>query len=125
MRDHVERRVGTGGGGRERSGGAEAGRLEIGGVSQVQEEVREVWLAVAGDALTTCGIRRGRSCGARRFTDHRRCVAGAGDRRDAAIYSLVNQVILQALPVREPERLVLVDWKGPHWRRRGFGAVIT
>jgi predicted permease len=30
----------------------------------------------------------------------------------AAIYSLVDQVILHALPVREPERLVLIDWKG-------------
>jgi predicted permease len=29
-----------------------------------------------------------------------------------AIYSLVHQAILRALPVREPERLVLVDWKG-------------
>ena len=29
-----------------------------------------------------------------------------------AIYSLVDQVILHSLPVREPERLVLVDWKG-------------
>jgi hypothetical protein len=27
-----------------------------------------------------------------------------------AIYSLVDQVILHALPVREPERLVLIDW---------------
>src|SRR4051812_30939954 len=29
-----------------------------------------------------------------------------------AIYSLVDQVLLHALPVREPEQLVLVDWKG-------------
>ena len=29
-----------------------------------------------------------------------------------AIYSLVDQVILHALPVRDPGRLVLVDWKG-------------
>ncbi len=29
-----------------------------------------------------------------------------------AIYSLVNQVVLQALPVHQPERLVLIDWKG-------------
>src|SRR6202007_2853250 len=29
-----------------------------------------------------------------------------------AIYSLVDQVILHALPVREPERLVLLDWNG-------------
>ena len=29
-----------------------------------------------------------------------------------AIYSLVDQVVLHALPVHEPERLVLIDWKG-------------
>jgi predicted permease len=29
-----------------------------------------------------------------------------------AIYSLVDQVILHALPVRDPERLVLIDWNG-------------
>src|SRR5436305_4178098 len=29
-----------------------------------------------------------------------------------AIYSLVDQVILRALPAPEPERLVLIDWKG-------------
>src|SRR6185369_14278760 len=29
-----------------------------------------------------------------------------------AIYSLVDQVVLHALPVRDPERLVLIDWKG-------------
>ena len=29
-----------------------------------------------------------------------------------AIYSLVDQVVLHALPVREPGRLVLIDWRG-------------
>jgi len=29
-----------------------------------------------------------------------------------AIYSLVDQVLLHGLPVRKPERLVLIDWKG-------------
>jgi hypothetical protein len=28
-----------------------------------------------------------------------------------AIYSLVDQLLLHALPVRQPERLVLIDWK--------------
>jgi predicted permease len=37
-----------------------------------------------------------------------------------AIYSLVDQVILQALPIREPERLVLLDWEGEHVSG-GFG----
>jgi hypothetical protein len=35
---------------------------------------------------------------------------GAG--ATTAIYSLVDQVLLHALPVRAPERLVLIDWKG-------------
>jgi len=29
-----------------------------------------------------------------------------------AIYSLVDQVVLRALPVDHPERLVLIDWEG-------------
>ena len=32
---------------------------------------------------------------------------------NAAIFSLVDQVFLQTLPVREPERLVQMDWRGP------------
>src|SRR6202011_5587155 len=38
-----------------------------------------------------------------------------------AIYSLVDQVVLHALPVRQPERLVLIDWKGDQ-AANGFGS---
>jgi putative ABC transport system permease protein len=38
-----------------------------------------------------------------------------------AIYSLLNQVVLQSLPVRQPERLVLIDWKGEQ-AANGFGS---
>ncbi|MGB6941166.1 MAG: ABC transporter permease [Bryobacteraceae bacterium] len=38
-----------------------------------------------------------------------------------AIYSLVDQVILRALPVRDPARLVLVDWNGDQVGS-GFGS---
>jgi hypothetical protein len=31
---------------------------------------------------------------------------------NAAIFSLVDQVLLRLLPVREPDRLVLLDWDG-------------
>jgi predicted permease len=31
---------------------------------------------------------------------------------NAAIFSLVDQVLLRALPVRDPHRLVLIDWRG-------------
>jgi predicted permease len=33
----------------------------------------------------------------------------------AALFSLVDQVLLRLLPVKEPERLVLVDWRGPQF----------
>jgi predicted permease len=38
-----------------------------------------------------------------------------------AIYSLVDQVLLHALPVRQPERLVLIDWQGDQVGN-GFGS---
>src|SRR5207245_8952343 len=38
-----------------------------------------------------------------------------------AIYSLVDQVLLHALPVRQPNRLVLIDWKGDQ-AASGFGS---
>jgi len=33
----------------------------------------------------------------------------------AALFSLVDQVLLRLLPVKDPERLVLVDWRGPQF----------
>jgi hypothetical protein len=36
---------------------------------------------------------------------------GLGVGANSAIFSLVDQALLQQLPVREPERLVLLDWK--------------
>ena len=33
----------------------------------------------------------------------------------AALFSLVDQVLLRMLPVKEPERLVLLDWRGPQF----------
>jgi predicted permease len=46
---------------------------------------------------------------------------GLGVGANSAIFSLVDQALYRQLPVREPERLVLLDWKGP-WVGNGWGS---
>ena len=87
--------------------------LELGGLMQVQEEVRDVWLSrwmrdFAYDIRYSArSFLRSPS-----FTATTVLSLALGIGATTAIYSLVNQVVLQALPVRQPERLVLIDWKG-------------
>src|SRR6195256_6337838 len=96
--------------------------LELGGVSQVQEEVRDVWLnrwlRDFGYDLrfSARSFRRSPS-----FTGTAVLSLALGIGATTAIYSLVDQVILHALPVRDPQRLVLIDWKGDQVYA-GFGS---
>ncbi len=123
LRYHLDRRVDD----LMRSGLAEAdarrqATLELGGVAQVQEEVRDVWLTrwlrdfVYDLRFAARSFLRSRSFAA---TTVLSLALGIG--ATTAIYSLVDQVILHALPVREPERLVLIDWKGDPVAN-GFGS---
>jgi len=86
---------------------------EIGGVTQVREEVRDIWLTrwlrdFAYDLrFSARSFRRSPS-----FTATAALSLALGIGATTAIYSLVDQVILHALPVRDPQRLVLIDWKG-------------
>src|SRR5579864_4810570 len=83
------------------------------GLTRVREEVRDVWLTRwLRDFL--CDLRYSarslrHSPG---FTATVLLSLALGIGATTAIYSLVDQVILHALPVRDPERLVLVDWNG-------------
>jgi predicted permease len=96
--------------------------LELGGLAQVQEEVRDVWLTrwlrdfVYDLRFSARSVLRSRSFAA---TTVLSLALGIG--ATTAIYSLVDQVILHALPVRQPERLVLIDWKGDQVAN-GFGS---
>jgi len=95
--------------------------MEI-GVTQISEEVRDVWLTrwlrdFAYDLrFSMRSFRRSPS-----FTATAVLSFALGIGATTAIYSLVDQVILHALPVREPERLVLVDWKGVTASVNAFG----
>jgi predicted permease len=96
--------------------------LELGGIAQVQEEVRDVWLTrwardFAYDLRFS--IRSFYKTPAFTFAAVLSLTLGIG--ATTAIYSLVNQVLLHALPVREPGRLVLIDWKGDQVAP-GFGS---
>src|SRR5437870_7819716 len=87
--------------------------LELGGLTQVQEEVRDVWLSrwlrdFAYDIRYSArSFLRSPS-----FTATTVLSLALGIGATTAIYSLVNQVVLHALPVHHPERLVLIDWNG-------------
>src|SRR5215469_9672053 len=97
--------------------------LELGGVTHVREEVREVWLTrwlqdfVYDLRFAARSFVRSRSFSATAILSF---ALGIG--ATTAIYSLVDQVILHALPVREPERLVLIDWKGSQVTVNAFGS---
>ncbi|MBV9760190.1 MAG: ABC transporter permease [Acidobacteriaceae bacterium] len=87
--------------------------LELGGIGQVKEEVRDVWLTrwmrdFAYDLRFS--LRTFYKNPAFTITAVVSLMLGIG--ATTAIYSLVNQVLLHALPVRQPARLVLIDWNG-------------
>ena len=87
--------------------------LEMGGLARVEEEVRDVWLTrwlrdFVGDLRYSArSFRRNPA-----FTAAVVLSLALGIGATTAIYSLVDQVLLHALPVRQPEQLVLIDWKG-------------
>ena len=96
--------------------------LELGGIAQIQEEVRDIWLTrwlrdFAYDLRFSVRsfLRTPSFCIPAMLS----LVLGIG--ATTAVYSLVDQVVLHALPVRQPERLVLIDWEGDQVAN-GFGS---
>src|SRR5437879_1404969 len=87
--------------------------LELGGATQVREEVRDIWLTrwlrdLAYDLrFSARSFLRSPS-----FTATAVLSLALGIGATTALYSLIDQVVLRALPVAPPERLVLIDWCG-------------
>ena len=114
LRYHVDRRVDD----LVRSGMRESDArrqvaVEFGGVLQVREEVQDAWmwrwLANGQRDLQYAGrlLRRNPVFAA---TGLLSIALGIG--ASAAVFSLIDQVLLRPLPVSEPERLVHFNWKG-------------
>ncbi len=83
------------------------------GLAQVREEVRDVWLTRwLRDFLYDLRFSARSFLRSPGFTATTLLSLALGIGATTAIYSLVDQVILHALPVGQPERLVLVDWNG-------------
>ena len=96
--------------------------LELGGVAQIQEEVRDLWLnRWVRDFVRDLrfSARSFRKTPTFTITVVLSLMLGIG--ATTAIYSLVDQVLLRVLPVHEPEKLVLIDWKGDQVAH-GFGS---
>src|SRR5438270_7796241 len=87
--------------------------LELGGAMQIREEVRDIWLTrwlrdfVYDLRFSARSFLRTPS-----FTATAVLSLALGIGATTALYSLLDQVVLRALPVEHPERLVLIDWIG-------------
>src|SRR5262249_50849698 len=96
--------------------------LEFGGVTQVREEVRDVWLSRwLRDFMYDLRFSARSFFRSPSFTVTAVLSLALGIGATTAIYSMVDQVVLHALPVREPQRLVLIDWKGYQATVNAFG----
>ncbi len=93
------------------------------GLSQVREEVRDVWLTRwFRDFLYDLRFSARSFLRSPGFTATTLLSLALGIGATTAIYSLVDQVILHALPVRDPGSLVLVDWNGDDLITGAFGS---
>jgi predicted permease len=96
-------------------------RVEL-GLDRVREEVRDVWLTRwFRDFLYDLRFSARSFLRSPGFTAAALISLALGIGATTAIYSLVDQVILHALPVHDPTRLVLVDWEGDQVAG-GFGS---
>lgn len=95
--------------------------LELDGATQLREEARDVWLTQwLRDFVYDLRFSLRAFVKNPSFTATVVISLALGIGATTAIYSLVDQVVLHALPVHQPDRLVLVDSSGI-WIGGGFG----
>ena len=98
--------------------------LELGNVTQIEERVKDVrgrWLEDFGKDMRYAvrTLRRNRG-----FATVAVLSLALGIGANTAIFSLINAVMLRALPVQEPDRLVQIGRWSPEGRPRPFSYLL-
>jgi predicted permease len=122
LRDHLERlTIDYRRSGRSEQEARRKALLAFGGLEQVKEDCRDVrgtrWLDEIAQDLRY-GFRLLRLSPAFTFVAVASLALGIG--ANSAIFALVDGVLLKSLPVREPQRLILLDdgsWTNPIWEQ--------
>src|SRR5260221_1811158 len=114
LRYHFDRRVeDLRAQGRREDDARKQAAIEMGGIEQVQEDVRETWtLRWLDDAASDAGYAARSLARSPGFTLTAVMLLSIGIGASAAIFSLLDQGLLPLLPVPEPERLRLLAWRG-------------
>ncbi|MPZ21118.1 MAG: FtsX-like permease family protein [Luteitalea sp.] len=120
LRDHIERQVAADvAAGMSEVAARRRAATELGGVEQAKEACREVrgtrWLEEVAHDVRYGSRVLAASPG---FTLVAVLSLALGIGANTAIFSLMNSLLLRTLPVRAPERLVLLDegsWTNPIW----------
>lgn len=91
--------------------------IELGGVAQVQEEVRDTWWwrwlhDLAGDVWYSLRMLAATP----RFTATAVLSLALGIGANTAIFTLIDAVMLKMLPVKNPQELVMLRWAVPAGR---------